>query len=133
MRGPTAPTLSLPAAALCGWAGLFVHNREELPEVTILSPESLWPLLLNLALTVWWFTSGRSAPTIALLMVGLLHAAGSIVTVLPLPILPFSPEQSLPHYIAHALYFMAQVPLILVTATQLRFDSRRRESSLTRQ
>jgi len=39
---------------------------------------------------------------------------GGIVTVLPLPMLPFAPEQSLSHYAAHVLYTVGQLPLVVV-------------------
>ena len=39
---------------------------------------------------------------------------GGIVTVLPLPILPFAPEQSVTHYAAHVVYTLGQVPLVLL-------------------
>ena len=38
----------------------------------------------------------------------------SLVTVLPLPILPFEPEQSATHYLAHLVYALGQVPLLVV-------------------
>ena len=41
---------------------------------------------------------------------------GGIVTVLPLSILPFVPEQSVTHYGAHVVYTLGQVPLV-VSAT----------------
>jgi len=37
-----------------------------------------------------------------------------LVTVLPLPILPFEPEQSATHYLAHLVYALGQVPLLVV-------------------
>ena len=39
---------------------------------------------------------------------------GGIVTVLPLPILPFVPEQSITHYGAHVVYTIGQVPLVVL-------------------
>ena len=39
---------------------------------------------------------------------------------LPLPILPFSPEQSLTHYAAHVVYAVGQVPLVVVSYRALR-------------
>jgi hypothetical protein len=45
---------------------------------------------------------------------------GGIVTVLPLPILPFSPEQSITHYAAHLVYAAGQLPLIVLAVQALR-------------
>ena len=47
---------------------------------------------------------------------------GGIVTVLPLPILPFAPEQSLSHYAAHVVYALGQVPLVILSSRALRGD-----------
>ena len=45
---------------------------------------------------------------------------GAIVTVLPLAILPFSPEQSLGHCLIHVVDTLGQVPLTLLAITALR-------------
>src|SRR6187551_3102500 len=45
---------------------------------------------------------------------------GGIVTVLPLPVLPFVPEQTVEHYVVHAVYAIGQLPLVLVAAGALR-------------
>jgi hypothetical protein len=45
---------------------------------------------------------------------------GGIVSVLPLPILPFVPEQSLTHYGAHVVYTLGQVPLVVVAWRAIR-------------
>ncbi|HRJ44162.1 MAG: hypothetical protein KJZ86_06525 [Caldilineaceae bacterium] len=42
-----------------------------------------------------------------------------MISVLPLALLPFDPEQSLGHYGSHILYFLAQLPLIWVMTRQL--------------
>jgi len=44
---------------------------------------------------------------------------GAILSVLPLPILPFVPEQSPDHYISHAVYGLAQLPLIVVALREV--------------
>lgn len=46
---------------------------------------------------------------------GAISLAGAIVTVLPLPFLPFRPEQSVSHYGVHALYVITQLPLLRLT------------------
>jgi hypothetical protein len=45
---------------------------------------------------------------------------GGVLSVLPLPVLPFAPEQTLRHYSFHALYAATQVPLIIQTCRELR-------------
>ena len=112
--------LWVPVSALLGWLGLFLHNLADLPDQTIVSPESLIPLLVTLVLVAVWFTSWRPVAAWALLGWGVLNLMGAILTVLPLGILPFDPQQTLVHYSFHAIYGIAQVPLILTTAIWLR-------------
>ena len=52
---------------------------------------------------------------------GLVHlVVGAVITVLPFPFLPFVPEQTAAHYLAHFLYGLAQVPLIAAMFGHLR-------------
>lgn len=39
---------------------------------------------------------------------------GGILSVLPLPFLPFVPEQSVFHYVMHMQYILTQIPLIAI-------------------
>lgn len=43
---------------------------------------------------------------------------GAILSVLPIPILPFSPEQSWDHYASHILFALAQLPAVYLLATR---------------
>jgi hypothetical protein len=43
---------------------------------------------------------------------GWLHFVGAVLTVLPLPLLPFASEQTLAHCVVHGLRAVAQIPLI---------------------
>jgi hypothetical protein len=108
------------------WAGEFLHNRYELPQLRSFSPENSLMALLAIGLfLLWWRAPGSSIPAVLLLVLGILHLlGGSILTVLPLPFLPFVPEQSLPHYIAHIVYGLLQAPLIVAMIWQIRQFSR---------
>lgn len=56
-----------------------------------------------------------------LLIWAMLHiVGGAVLSILPLPILPFQPEQSLRHYAFHILYGLIQLPLLLATIAALR-------------
>ncbi|MFA4896866.1 MULTISPECIES: hypothetical protein [Microbacterium] len=112
--------LLVPAFAILGWVGLFIHNLADLPGQTIMSTESLIPLLITGALVVLWSTPLRWGATWALLAWGLLNLVGAIVTVLPLSILPFYPDQSFTHYAFHVVYGLTQLPLIITSAIWLR-------------
>lgn len=41
-----------------------------------------------------------------------LHLVGGALSVLPLPFLPFAPEQSPKHYAFHGLYALTQIRLL---------------------
>lgn len=103
------------------WLGFFIHNIADLPGQTILSPESLFPTLVTLALLVLWLVPAtRTLGAWALLVWAALNLVGGALSVLPLPILPFVPEQSFEHYAFHVVYAVTQVPLIVVCVAWLR-------------
>lgn len=114
-RGVMVAALALSALSM------LAHNLYELP----LSPvdiENSGPIafagLLGLA---YAFQPASKAVAAAALGWGLLNLViGAIVTVLPLPILPFVPEQSLSHYGAHVVYGLGQVPLVVVAYRAVR-------------
>jgi hypothetical protein len=110
------------ATAVLAWVGLWVHNAADLPGQTPLSPESSGPGLITLVLVVLWFLPGsrRLAGWLLLSWALLNLIGGAILSVLPLPILPFAPEQSVRHYLFHLLYGLCQVPLIAALVVDLR-------------
>lgn len=50
---------------------------------------------------------------------------GGILSVLPVRLFPFEPEQSLGHYGAHVIYAVAELPLVVVAARALRSRGQR--------
>jgi hypothetical protein len=100
---------------------MLAHNEADLP-IPPWSPENTGPLLVAAALVAAYrIRPGARAVAIALLTWGLLNAVGGgIVSVLPLPFLPFAPEQSVRHYLWHVVYTLGQVPLLLVALRALR-------------
>jgi len=116
----TSPKWILGVVVL-SWLGFFIHNLADLPGQTILSPESLYPTLLYVLLLTAWFTPVRRAAEWALLGWVLLNlVGGAIVSVLPLPFLPFDPDQTLYHYTFHVIYGVLQLPALFVLRRQLR-------------
>lgn len=112
---------AIAAAAAVAWAGFFIHNVADLPGQTIASPESLFPTLIWLIpLALGLFPATRRAGAWALLVWSILNLIGGALSVLPLPFLPFEPEQTLRHYLFHGLYALSQLPLIALIWTWLR-------------
>ena len=93
--------------------GLLTHNLLSLP-LPLLAAENVGPLLVYVGLLAWLrLSGGASAARIALLLWTLLNlVVGGILSILP--ILPFASDQTLGHYVAHAIYALTQVPLLLL-------------------
>jgi hypothetical protein len=89
-----------------GWAGLWDPASGMIPVVGV-------QLLLLLR---WWLRpAARRGTAIILLATAIFQlVGGAIISVLPLPILPFEPEQSVEHYLSHLFLGVAQLPLIIV-------------------
>ena len=109
-------TVQLVAAlTLVSWFGMIVHDRISLPELSLLAPDVVLPTLVSAALfAAWWAWPGRLSLGFLLGWTLLHFAVGGLLSVLPWPFLPFVPEQTLQHYIAHVLYAACQVPLLIV-------------------
>lgn len=107
---------------LISWLGEFVHNRYELPQLTILSPENSIPLVISVVLFALWLALPAKRIILSLILAwALVHLlVGAVLSVLPLPILPFVPEQSVGHYLSHVIYGLAQIPLIVLIIRNLR-------------
>ncbi len=108
-------------ALALSWGAMLAHNLYELP-LALSDLENSGPLLVALVLWVaYWRLGSSRAVQWALLGWALLNLViGGVVTVLPLAILPFTPEQSLDHYLVHVVYAVGQVPLVLVAMAALR-------------
>ena len=104
------------------WLGEFVHNTLSLPTLTLRSPEnSTRALIATLLVIAWWRCRRQRIVAAILLGWGLVHlVVGAVITVLPFAFLPFVPEQTAAHYLAHLLYGLAQVPLIAVMIGHMR-------------
>ncbi|MDZ7702075.1 MAG: hypothetical protein U5J98_08435 [Halobacteriales archaeon] len=116
---PGADRATRIALGLSG-AGHIVHNLAEFPASVLWGPETLVPLAVT-AVVGWLLLArpGRGAAAVATgwAMIVIVGGGGSV---LPLGVLPFTPEQSASHYGAHVAYAALQLPLAWVGFRGLR-------------
>lgn len=113
------------AFTLLSWLGGYIHNFIELPQLTLLSLEnSLTALVAAMLFLGWWLLPYKRIAAGLFLAWALLHfIVGAVITVIPFSFLPFYPEQTLIHYVAHLVYGLTQLPLILAMISQLTQNS----------
>jgi hypothetical protein len=98
---------------------MAVHNAFEMPYLPFSDPQYLYPSLVSFLLLLAWLlhAQGRKVWGGLLFVSAVLHlVGGGLISVLPLPFLPFEPEQSLPHYFVHFFYGTTQLPLLWLLA-----------------
>jgi hypothetical protein len=103
---------------------MLAHNLYELP-LSPIDVENAGPIAFAAVFGVAYALRPDSKlVAAAALLWGVLNLViGGIVTVLPLSILPFEPEQSVTHYGAHLVYAVGQLPLIILAYRALRASS----------
>lgn len=105
------------ALTLLSWLGAYIHTTLEL-QLPVWRPENTVPALIGLVLFLgWWQQPGRRRSWTWLLLgwtAGAHLLIGALLSVLPLPLWPFYPEQAAGHYLAHVIYGVTQLPLIWV-------------------
>ena len=121
---PHVSRLAMTVALALSAGAMLAHNLYELP-LSPIDGENSGPIAVASLLGIAYALRPDSkAVAAAALGWGVLNLAiGGIVTVLPLPILPFEPEQSLSHYAAHVLYTVGQVPLVVLSFRAFRGDA----------
>jgi hypothetical protein len=120
--------VAMAAALTLSGLSMLAHNLYELP----LSPidlENSGPIAFAVLLGVAYaFRPDSRAVAAAVLGWGVLNLViGGIVSVLPLAILPFVPEQSVTHYGAHVVYAVGQLPLVVLGYRALRAPAAARD------
>lgn len=113
--------LAMAAALTVSALSMLAHNLYELP-LSPLDVQNAGPIAFAAVLGVAYVfrPDSRIVAAVALGWGVLNLVIGGIVTVLPLPILPFAPEQSVTHYAAHVGYAVGQVPLVVLAYRALR-------------
>ena len=122
--GPSVAVMAL--ASIIAAAGMMAHNVFEFGPAFLASPETLIPVgIFGLLVLLAWARPDSIVVLVVLLGWALLNlVGGGIVSVLPLGLFPFTPEQSLGHYGAHVVYAVAQIPLVLVALSAIRMRRR---------
>ena len=122
---PSAAAIFLASAIAA--AGMVAHNVLEFGPAFLLRPETVIPLaIFGLLALLGWARPANSVIHVLLLGWAVLNlVGGGILSVLPLGLFPFQPEQSLGHYAIHVIYAVAQLPLVVVAAGGLSRRGRR--------
>lgn len=113
-------------AVIVSALGMAFHTVREFGWLGLLNPAlGMIPVVaLQVVLLRAWLRDNRQrGPTKWLLATGLIELVGGGLSVLPLPILPYAPDQSLYHYISHVVWGVAQLPLIWVGARALQHQA----------
>lgn len=118
-RPPLAAAIVLASAIAA--AGMVAHNVLEFGPAFLLRPETVIPLaIFGLLALLAWARPANAAVHVLLLGWAVLNLiGGGILSVLPLGLFPFQPEQSLGHYAVHVLYAVAQLPLVVLAGRAL--------------
>lgn len=128
---PTAPSSgAVLTALLISGAGHVIHNVAEFPLAILLGWETLFPLGVTVLIGIALLRRpGRTASAVggAWALIVLVFGGGSV---LPLGFLPFVPEQSVSHYVAHLVYAMTQLPLLWVAVRAVIAGSQPADQSI---
>jgi hypothetical protein len=127
VRSRPSPSAVIATSAIAA-GGMLAHDVYEFGLGFVFDPQTLIPLGIFVVLAVLAAreTAGR-AIWIALFSWAVLNlVGGGILSVLPLGLFPFQPEQSLAHYGIHVVYTLAEVPLVLVAWSGVRASQTRR-------
>lgn len=126
--GPSIAVIAF--ASVIAAAGMIAHNVFEFGPGFIADPQTLIPVAIFGVLALLAMARPHSIVVlVALLGWALLNlVVGGVLSVLPLGIFPFTPEQSLEHYGIHVVYAVAQIPLVVVAVLAVR--ARRRPAAL---
>lgn len=110
-----------------GAAGMIAHNVLEFGPGFLASAETLIPVaIFGLLALLAWTRPANNVVHVGLFAWALLNlVGGGILSVLPLGLFPFEPEQSPGHYGAHVVYAAAQLPLVVVAGLAMRSRGQR--------
>jgi hypothetical protein len=109
------------------WLGMVIHNRAEFPGMSFIRPEYVFPTLVSIGLYLLWYLRREEERIWSWCLLGwaTIHLViGAWLSVMPLPIWPFVPEQSVGHYLSHVIYGALQIPLMGYLVVKLEWKVR---------
>ena len=127
-RSDARTTILTGAAVVVAILGSLAHNVIEFgiaPVVSSQNGELPMTLLWAAGFILWWrIPRARIAAAWFLIVLALLNLiGGAFITVVPFGFLPFEPEQTLTHYLAHVIYGLAQVPVLALMLREIRLPA----------
>jgi hypothetical protein len=125
---PRPSTSAIFATSAIAAGGMLAHDLFEFGPTFLVDPQTLIPLgiFAILAILAARETAGLAAWTALFVWAVLNLVGGGILSVLPIGVLPFQPDQSLGHYGVHVVYALAEMPLVLVAWSGIRASRARR-------
>jgi len=131
-RPPSAAVVVV--ASVIAAVGMMAHNVFEFGPGFLLNPQTfIPPAIFGLFALLAWARPANSVVYVLLLAWAVLNlVGGGILSVLPLGLFPFQPEQSLGHYAIHVIYAVAQLPLIVVAGRALSRRGRQAAGGVAR-
>jgi len=122
-----APVLWIGSAVACSGLGMAVHTVREFGSPGVFAWETgLAPVVFaQVAIFVLWWHGRSARPTLSIVLAvtGLfLLVGGAILSVLPLPFLPFAPAQTVDHYLTHVILGITQIPIVVIPLKLRRLE-----------
>jgi hypothetical protein len=103
------------------WLAVWFHDAREFAGTYGLTPDSIGEgAILLCLLTITWRYPRRGIWRLALLAYVAVTTVGEALSIVPLPIWPWVPEQSSSHYATHALVAAAHLPLLVLAVGGVR-------------
>ncbi len=98
--------------AFVSLSGMFFHNSD-LQHLTLLSPENSFPALISISLFVLWWVNPNKITTKVFIFWALLNLVGGLLSAIPFDFWELGKLQTEEHLLKHAVYALAQFPLII--------------------
>ena len=122
-----ASILWLGSAVACSGLGMAVHTVREFGIPGVFAWETgLAPVIfVQVAIFVLWWHARSARPTLGLVLAAtglFLLVGGAILSVLPLPFLPFAPAQTVDHYLTHVILGITQIPIVVIPLKLRRLE-----------